>query len=362
MRASDIRGTPTGRMGPSSFGAAAFAVFLCVGCGFIVGAKLLGWPAAIVTFTPVAIMAGYAILLWFAKGMRLRDDQAGDNIYYMGFLFTLTSLGVALYQFSAAGSAEDIVRNFGIAVASTIAGVAGRVLFNQMRQDPVEVEHTARLELSEAARRVRRELDSTLLDFAGFRRATVQILDEATRETAGSLTKASESLAGSLVESGVRTTEALDRHTRTLTKALAATASDLETQSARISQSALEAAEALEAVVANLNRTPMPEEMIAGSIAPSVDALREVVQEFSRQSKGATLNVARSISTLRQELAGHAAVFRDGVGTAVQPAAARDVPPGGTPDLFAGIEENPGPEPASERDGAEARPLTTPVT
>ena len=24
---------------------------------------------------------------------RLRDDQSGDNLYYMGFLFTLTRLG-----------------------------------------------------------------------------------------------------------------------------------------------------------------------------------------------------------------------------------------------------------------------------
>ena len=78
----------------------------------------------------------------------------------MGFLFTLTSLAVSLYQFSAAGSAEQIVQNFGIAIASTIAGITLRILFNQMRRDPVEVEATARMELAEASRRVKRELES----------------------------------------------------------------------------------------------------------------------------------------------------------------------------------------------------------
>ena len=67
-------------------------------------------------------MVGYAVLLG-ARLFRLRDDQSGDNLYYMGFLFTLTSLAVSLYQFSAAGSAEQIVQNFGIAIASTIAGI-----------------------------------------------------------------------------------------------------------------------------------------------------------------------------------------------------------------------------------------------
>src|SRR5205823_5195428 len=117
--------------------------------------------AVAVTSIPVAIMLLYALCVKFLPFFRLREDQAGDNLYYMGFLFTLTSLGVSLYQFRADGPAEEIVQNFGVAVGSTIAGVALRVLFNQMRLDPVDVEQSARLELAEAARRVRKELDGT---------------------------------------------------------------------------------------------------------------------------------------------------------------------------------------------------------
>src|SRR5450432_2709227 len=91
-------------------------------------------------------MIGYALLISLARGLRLRDDQSGDNLYYMGFLFTLTSLGVSLYQFSTTRAAEEIVQNFGIAIGSTIAGIGLRVIFNQMRRDPVEVEQRARLE------------------------------------------------------------------------------------------------------------------------------------------------------------------------------------------------------------------------
>src|SRR5580700_1797773 len=150
----------------SGMSAAVFTVFVATGSAYIVVSKLGGIGQVYVTFVPVVIMVAYAALIWFARNLRLRDDQAGDNLYYMGFLFTLTSLGVSLYQFSATRAAEEIVQNFGIAIGSTITGIALRVIFNQMRHDPIEVEQAMRLELAEAARRVRRELDATVVEFS----------------------------------------------------------------------------------------------------------------------------------------------------------------------------------------------------
>src|ERR1700736_6771531 len=158
-----------------------FAVVLS-GAGYIVFSKLHEFSALQVTLVPVLIMVAYALVLGLARLFRLRDDQSGDNLYYMGFLFTLTSLAVSLYQFSSAGSADQIVQNFGIAIASTIAGIALRIFFNQMRRDPIEEEHTARLELAEASRKVRRELESTILEFAYFRRTTQQSISDSLDE------------------------------------------------------------------------------------------------------------------------------------------------------------------------------------
>lgn len=155
-----------------------FFLFFLAGISFIIFSKLTGLHPAITTGVPVAIMLTYAACLTFLRGLRLREDQAGDNLYYLGFLYTLTSLGVSLFQFTAAGAADQIVQNFGVAIASTIAGVALRVMFNQMRQDPEEVEHAARLHLAEAAQRVRRELDETVNELAHFRRTTEQQIAE----------------------------------------------------------------------------------------------------------------------------------------------------------------------------------------
>src|SRR5262245_55714144 len=124
------------------FGAVLFLGFVLIGAGYIVWAKLASISALQVTAIPLGLMVLYALALGLARYFRLRDDQAGDNLYYLGFLYTLTSLGVSLWQFSVNHGAEGIVTNFGIAISSTILGVALRVVFNQMRQDPVEVERT----------------------------------------------------------------------------------------------------------------------------------------------------------------------------------------------------------------------------
>ena len=182
---------------PGLFNGLVFFGVVIFGSGYIIFSKLHDFGALAATAVPVLVMVGYAVLLG-ARLFRLRDDQSGDNLYYMGFLFTLTSLAVSLYQFSAAGSAEQIVQNFGIAIASTIAGITLRIMFNQMRRDPVETEATSRLELAEASRRVKRELESSILEFGYFRRMTQQSITDALDEVRESIGKAHQHFSGEL--------------------------------------------------------------------------------------------------------------------------------------------------------------------
>ena len=100
-------------LGPPIF----FGVFTLVGVAFIVLAKSLAWPATVVTGAPVALMVGYAAAIIALRRLRLRDDQTGDNFYYMGFIFTLTSLAMSLIQYSTGSDVSEIVVNFVVAVA-----------------------------------------------------------------------------------------------------------------------------------------------------------------------------------------------------------------------------------------------------
>src|SRR6202142_1285879 len=204
---------------PGLFNGLVFFGVVIFGSGYIIFTKLHYLGALAATAVPVLVMVGYAVLLG-ARLFRLRDDQSGDNLYYMGFLFTLTSLAVSLYQFNAEGSAAPIVQNFGIAIASTIAGITLRILFNQMRRDPVEVEATARMELAEASRRVKRELESAIMEFGYFRRMTQQSVTDALDEAQESMARAHKEFSGELKKLATATSSPFEEASRRSEKTL----------------------------------------------------------------------------------------------------------------------------------------------
>jgi hypothetical protein len=152
-----------------------FLVFAVLGSGSLLVLKALDIPQLTVTMVPVVFILLYAVftvMRW--SRFRLPPDQAGDNCYYLGFVYTLVSLGLALYRFSSGSGAraEEIVQDFGIALATTLAGVTLRVVLHQAREDPADVEHAARSELGHAAARVTGHLGSLLTDVVAFRNRT----------------------------------------------------------------------------------------------------------------------------------------------------------------------------------------------
>jgi len=145
------------------------------GTASIIVMKLLHMPQLMVTSAPIAIMLVYAGVSLTFRRLRMRADQTGDNLYYLGFLFTLVSLSFTLWQFANNEDVtREIIENFGIALGSTIAGLFLRVLFAQLRYDPIETERQARVELAETARLLRNELQQVAVDFNEFRRQLQQ--------------------------------------------------------------------------------------------------------------------------------------------------------------------------------------------
>ena len=284
-----------------SSGLLFFAVVMS-GAGYIVYSKLHEFSALQVTLVPVLIMIAYALALGLARLFRLRDDQSGDNLYYMGFLFTLTSLAVSLYQFSSAGSAEQIVQNFGIAIGSTIAGITLRIFFNQMRRDPVEVEHTARLELANASRKVRRELESTVLEFGYFRRATQQSITDAVEEIEALLKEARDRIVGQLEgfaldankplrDASRQSGETIEQLNAGILTSFESVARQLAEDGARLSTSTAAIVESIDSVVSRLAALQTPEHMIEVKLNPAIQGLTRVVSTFSKNAEAQAISV-----------------------------------------------------------------------
>lgn len=160
-----------------------FLLFATSGIVGILLSKYAGLPVWAISVFACLIMVAYAAVVRGKGTGRLRSDQAGDNCYYLGLLFTLTSLGYAIFTFDPADTATTIVQGFGVALATTILGLVLRVFFNQSRVDLFEVEDTARLELAEAAGQLKKELSEIALQFRSFadgiQQSIVEVRDDA---------------------------------------------------------------------------------------------------------------------------------------------------------------------------------------
>jgi hypothetical protein len=136
-------------------------------------------PAVFVMAGAVAAMILYGAVAYRLPLVGLRPDRLGDNLYYLGFIYTLASLSAALLQLQAGSGVDELLGNFGIALITTVAGVAGRVLFAQMRGDIDEVEDRVRRDLMAASADLRSQLVGALREFETFQKGVLQAASEA---------------------------------------------------------------------------------------------------------------------------------------------------------------------------------------
>lgn len=110
------------------------------------------------------------------------NERAGDNLYYLGLLFTLIILGYSLYthDFAVAGGAQvfDVVTSFGVALSSTVFGILYRVIIQSFQPDLTIIETQARRELGKAMGHFRTELYQWSKDISAFLLVVRQLFAE----------------------------------------------------------------------------------------------------------------------------------------------------------------------------------------
>jgi methyl-accepting chemotaxis protein len=248
----------------SGITASLFFVALVIGIVAIILLKISGSPQLVVTAAPVMVMLVYAAIIYYVRKLRLRLDQAGDNLYYLGFLFTLASLAHSLLEFGNSGSGTSlIITNFGIAIWTTITGLALRVIFSQMRTDPMETENLARVELGEASRHLRVELDNAAREFSMFRRSLQQMMAEAFQELQEEL---SETMRGSLNQFVGTVTEANK---------------GLESRSEAFRESSNKLVESISALALKINKIEVSDDILVRQLQPAINKIDESAQQLT---------------------------------------------------------------------------------
>ena len=115
----------------------------------------LGWLTG-----GTVILLGLMVLYWWVvyNNPDASIDIKADGIYYLGLLFTFTALVATLIFsqiFSGDGLSEQFLTNFGIALITTIVGLAGRVWFTMIQKSPGDLSANATQSLSDAADRMK---------------------------------------------------------------------------------------------------------------------------------------------------------------------------------------------------------------
>ena len=196
---------------PLDVGVFVAAVLLGLAVYFLFRALLHERAQVPITATLIAIMLCYSVAIARISRVGLRLDQAGDNAYYLGLLFTLTSMAFALWDFrlatqstGAASGVQQIISNFGIALGTTICGILLRVALHQMRVDPADLEAMTRVELTEAAEQLRGILDTTTSDLARFHLEVQQRQTDVMQEMVVRFGEAATQIQKSLAESSAK--------------------------------------------------------------------------------------------------------------------------------------------------------------
>jgi hypothetical protein len=172
-----------------------FALVALGGFAAVIWLKVRRHDPETVAIVAVCFMVVYGLIAYNIPAVRFRLDRLGDNFYYLGFIYTLASMAAALIQLRESIQIEPILGSFGIALITTIVGVAGRVMLVQMRSEIDDVEEQTRRDLLNASKDLRAQLALALREFETFATAMRQTAEESTRQSAAAAQQQIELIA-----------------------------------------------------------------------------------------------------------------------------------------------------------------------
>lgn len=128
-----------------------------------VGSSFLGWYFQLqwsLGFTvPVLIMGCYIVLGYYRRDTSVTDEKFADTCYYLGFIFTITSIIFSLFDLPNIGTKiQDIAVRFGAAMVSTVLGLCVRVYLVSFKEDIADAITAAEDAVLDATRKLAEQM------------------------------------------------------------------------------------------------------------------------------------------------------------------------------------------------------------
>lgn len=288
-------------------------IFLCAflsGSAAIWAFRYFGVDPFVTLVIPTALMGTYTIYVLLTARQGVSLDRAGDNIYYLGLLFTLVSLSLSLFavldrQVQAA-AVFSLMSAFGLALWSTILGMFLRIFVQQFRAELGDIEKEVRADLNEAVRSLRSELYAMTADINSYRRASTQSIEELHSDLSTSMRAIADKVAGSMTA----TAEHLARATTVLESVTIKQSNNMEALLTAVDLTIRELISRLKEIDVDTKGVSAKFELVADAVAATADRIdqrskAELEAVEGLQKLTATLQDLSGV-TLRDDLAGTA--------------------------------------------------------
>lgn len=273
----------------------------------------LGWfigdPWILGFFVPLGIMLAYILIGLRREDSEVSDEKFADTCYYLGFIFTISSIIFSLFDLPSIGTKlSEIAVRFGAAMVSTVAGLVVRVYLVSFKRDIADAVEAAEVSVIDAASKFRDQLILVVEQLQDFEhkvdeaaRGTVNRVEMQIEAVSKNHTDKLDNLFATLIQNA---TLPDDFFTSRLQGPLAAMAANVELVSHGIKSIAMEVGEAstaLTLVTKNLRTKVMQVDKSIGTIVSVADNQLQILAQLERQQSVLKV-IADNMAGLAQNL------------------------------------------------------------
>jgi chromosome segregation ATPase len=267
----------------------------------------LGFQWSLGFVLPLTVMAIYVVIGHKRIDSDVTDEKFADSCYYLGFIFTITSIVLSLLDLPQIGDRiQDISVRFGAAMVSTVFGLIVRVYLVTFRPDSSDGLKNAEDALLEASHRFREQLVMAYEKFGDFQRQVSTAAEETVENTKLQVERLSQDHSARMeqvfMEMNSRQEAAVNETLEQVKGATGRMSSEVDKYvgglTAGIQGLETKVDAFASAVSQRLNNTVFPDDYFAKHLAEPVEQLKEASQEIAAHIKAAAGNASDASTVL----------------------------------------------------------------
>jgi len=249
---------------------------------------------------PLILMVSYIAIGYRRENDDVPDEKFADSCYYLGFIFTITSIIFSLFDLPSIGTRiQDIAVRFGAAMISTVLGLSVRVYLVSFKRDAADILQEGEDALIDASQRFREQLVMAYENLRTFQSAVedaaIKTVDGVNLQIEKLSTNHANKLQTFFADLTTRNQEAFTLALVEVKSASSRLADSVDGYSLgmRSNLTSIEAKVVVftEAITERLRTTSFPDDYFAKQLAAPLSQLKDAAEDVSKSVRKASAEV-----------------------------------------------------------------------